>query len=184
LRGGSGVDSLLSLLLGCIVTNGDRLQARVAIIVAFNQFMKHTHEPKKKILLDPVFPTEEETEVMKLLDKMLCLKTDNRDTETLKVKLVEAGGEAIALPESLYQLLRQAAHLMAAGRAVSLVPVEQNMTVEESAILLNVSQPFLLKLLAEGAIKYVKVGSDRRIFLADLMAYKKQRTVKRREILR
>ncbi|MEG4504917.1 excisionase family DNA-binding protein [Microcoleus sp. F6_B4] len=139
---------------------------------------------RQKILLDPVFPTEEETEVIKLLDKVLENEIENGDSERLKVKLVEVGGEAIALPESLYQLLRQAAHLMAAGRAVSLVPVEQDMTVEEAAILLNVSQPFLLKLLAEGAIKYVKVGSDRRIFLADLMAYKKQRTVKRREILR
>ncbi len=139
---------------------------------------------RQKILLDPVLPTEEETIAIKLLDKMLSLKIDNDDYETLKVKLVEISGEEIALPESLYQLLRQAAHLMAAGRAVSLVPIEPDMTVEEAAILLNVSQPFLIKLLTEGSIKYVKVGSERRICLADLMAYKKQRTVKRREIFR
>ncbi|MEG4317910.1 MULTISPECIES: excisionase family DNA-binding protein [unclassified Microcoleus] len=139
---------------------------------------------RQRILLDPVFPTEEETEVIKLLDKLRENEIENGDSETLKVKLVQIGSEAIALPESLYQLLRQAAHLMAAGRAVSLVPIEQDMTVEEAAILLNVSQPFLIKLLTEGAIKYVKVGSERRICLADLIAYKKQRTVKRREILR
>jgi excisionase family DNA binding protein len=80
--------------------------------------------------------------------------------------------------------LRQATHLMAAGRAVSLVPIEQNLTVEEAAILLNVSQPFMTKLLSEGAIKYVMVGSERQICLADLMTYKKQRTIKRREIIR
>ena len=138
---------------------------------------------RQKILLDPVFPTEEETEIIKLLDRVLENETENGDSETLKVKLVQVGSEAIALPESLYQLLSQAVHLMAAGRAVSLVPIEQDMTVEEAAILLNVSQDFLIKLLTEGAIKYVKVGSDRRICLADLMAYKKQRTAKRREIL-
>ena len=139
---------------------------------------------RQKILLDPVFPTEEETEVINLLDKVLENETENGDSERLKVKLVQVGSEAIALPESLYQLLRQAAHLMAAGRAVSLVPIEQDMTLEEAAILLNVSQPFLIKLLTEGAIKYVKVGSEQRICLGDLMAYKKQRTVKRRDILR
>ena len=139
---------------------------------------------RQKILLDPVFPTEEETEIIKLLDRVLENETENGDSETLKVKLVQVGSEAIALPESLYQLLRQAAHLMAAGRAVSLVPIEQDMTLEEAAILLNVSQPFLIKLLTEGAIKYVKVGSEQRICLGDLMAYKKQRTVKRRDILR
>ncbi|MEG5058466.1 excisionase family DNA-binding protein [Microcoleus sp. A2-C5] len=139
---------------------------------------------RQKILLDPVLPTEEETIAIKLLDQVLENEIENGDSETLKVKLVQVGSEAIALPESLYQLLRQAAHLMVAGRAVSLVPIEQDMTVEEAAILLNVSQPFLMKLLTEGSIKYVKVGSERRICLADLMAYKKQRTVKRREILR
>ncbi|WP_293135042.1 excisionase family DNA-binding protein [Microcoleus sp. bin38.metabat.b11b12b14.051] len=139
---------------------------------------------RQRIILDPVFPTEEETEVIKLLNRVLENETENGDSERLKVKLVQVGSEAIALPESLYQILRQAAHLMAAGRAVSLVPIEQDMTVEESAILLNVSQEFLIKLLTEGAIKYVKIGSERRICLGDLMAYKKQPTVKRREILR
>jgi excisionase family DNA binding protein len=139
---------------------------------------------RQKILLDPVFPKPEETEVIKLLDRLLEKEIENADSEELKVQFVEVGGEAIALPESLYQLLRQAAHLMAAGRAVSLVPIEQYLTVEEAAILLNVSQPFMMKMLSEGAIQYVMVGAERRICLADLMAYKKQRTIKRREIMR
>ncbi len=138
---------------------------------------------RQKILLDPVLPTEEETIAIKLLDKMLCLKTENDDSETLKVKLVEIGGEEIALPESLYLLLCQAAHLMAAGKAVSLVPIEQDMTVEETASLLNVSPEFVVKLLDDGEIPYGKVGNQRRISLASAIAYKQQRTIKRREIL-
>jgi len=139
---------------------------------------------REKIILDPVFPKEEETALIKLLDRVLDKEIiENGNSEAL-VQFVQVGTEAIALPESLYQLLRQAVHLMAAGRAVSLVPIEQNMTVEEAAILLNVSQIFMIKLLSEGAIKYVMIGSERRISLADLMAYKNSRTVKRREILR
>jgi hypothetical protein len=84
---------------------------------------------RPKILLDPVFPKPEETEVIKLLDRLLEKEIENADSEELKVQFVEVGGEAIALPESLYQLLRQAAHLMAAGRAVSLVPIEKDLTV-------------------------------------------------------
>ncbi|WP_377477557.1 MAG: excisionase family DNA-binding protein [Microcoleus anatoxicus] len=139
---------------------------------------------RQKILLDPVLPTEEETKAIKLLDKMLCLKTENGNCETLKVKLVEIGGEEIALPESLYQLLCQAAHLMAAGKAVSLVPIEQDMTVEETASLLNVSPEFVVKLLDDGEIPYGKVGNQRRISLASAIAYKQQLTIKRREILK
>ncbi|MEG4804248.1 excisionase family DNA-binding protein [Microcoleus sp. ARI1-B5] len=138
---------------------------------------------RQKIILDPVFPKQEEIEIINLLDRLLEKEIEDGDYEQLKMQLVEIGSETIALPESLYQLLRQAVHLMAADRAVSLVPIDQNMTVEEAAILLNVSQPFMIKLLSEGAIKYA-VGDERRISLADLMAYKKQRTVKRREILR
>ncbi|NJR26476.1 MAG: hypothetical protein HC786_32425, partial [Richelia sp. CSU_2_1] len=83
-----------------------------------------------KILLDPILPTEAERKAIELLDKMLSLKTENGDGEALKLQIVGIGGESIALPESLYQLLHQAAHLMAADRAVSLVPIEQNLTVE------------------------------------------------------
>jgi excisionase family DNA binding protein len=139
---------------------------------------------RQKILLDPVLPTEAETIAIKLLDKMLCLKTENDDSETLQVKLLEINGEAIALPESLYQLLCQAAHLMAAGKAVSLVPIEPDMTVEETASLLNVSPEFVVKLLDDGEIPYGKVGNQRRISLASAIAYKQQRSVKRREILK
>lgn len=139
---------------------------------------------RQKIILDPVFPKPEETEVIKLLDRLLEKEIENADSEESKVQFVEVGGKAIALPESLYQLLRQATHLMATGRAISLVPIEQYLTVEEAATLLNVSQPFMMKLLSEGAIQYVTVGSEPRICLADLIAYKKQRTIKRREIMR
>ena len=84
----------------------------------------------------------------------------------------------------LYQLLCQAAHLMAAGKAVSLVPIEQDMTVEETATLLNVSPEFVVKLLDDGEIAYGKVGNQRRISLASAIAYKQQRSVMRREILK
>lgn len=139
---------------------------------------------RQKILIDPVLPTKEETIAIKLLDKMLCLNTENGDSETSKLKLVEIGGEEIALPESLYQLLCQAAHLMAAGKAVSLVPIDQDMTVEEVASLLNVSPEFAVKLLDDGEIPYGKAGNQRRISLASAIAYKQQRSVKRREILK
>lgn len=139
---------------------------------------------RQKILLDPVLPTEEETIAIKLLDQILCLKIETDDSKTLQVKLLEVDGESIALPESLYQLLCQAAHLMAAGKAVSLVPIEQDMTVEETAILLNVSPEFVVKLLDDGEIPYGKSGNQRRISLASAIGYKQQRTIKRREILK
>jgi excisionase family DNA binding protein len=139
---------------------------------------------RQKILLDPVLPTEEEAIAIQLLDKTLFIRGENSDASAAKVKLVEVGGEEIALPESLYQLLCQAAHLMATGKAVSLVPIDQDMTVEATASLLNVSPEFVVKLLDDGEIPYGKVGNQRRISLASAIAYKQQRSVKRCEILK
>ena len=67
---------------------------------------------------------------------------------------------------------------------MSLVPLKQELTTQEAANLLNVSRPFLIKLLEQGEIPYIKVGSHRRIRFEDLMAYRQQRDLKRRQSLK
>lgn len=61
------------------------------------------------------------------------------------------------------------------GRAMLLIPEKQVLTTFAAAKLLDVSRPFLVKLLDEGKIPSFKVGSHRRVHLEDLMRYKKQR---------
>lgn len=72
---------------------------------------------------------------------------------------------------------------MADGKAVSLLPVSQTLSIEEAANFLNVSKSFLDKLLEEGKIPYSKMGVKKQINLSDLMAYKKQRDAQRRELM-
>ena len=57
------------------------------------------------------------------------------------------------------------------------------MTTQQAADFLNVSRPYLIKLLEQGEIPYIKVGSHRRIPFPDLMKYKEQRDMKRSQLL-
>ena len=57
------------------------------------------------------------------------------------------------------------------------------LTTVEAAEALNVSRPFLIKLLDEGAIPHRKVGRHRRIHMEDVMAYKARDDRKREAAL-
>lgn len=96
-----------------------------------------------------------------------------RDESPLVVKVegVEPN-ETIELPSAAVSLLIDILDAMAAGRSVTLVPDEQELSTFEAAELLHVSRPFLIKLLEEGAIPHRKVGKHRRIRAEDVMAYK------------
>ncbi|MGH7914982.1 MAG: helix-turn-helix domain-containing protein [Candidatus Binataceae bacterium] len=98
-------------------------------------------------------------------------------------KLVGPKGEEIELPESLYHELRQLVYHLAHGRAVVVVPLNRELTTQEAADLLNVSRPFLVKLLEQGSIPFAKTGTHRRISVGDLMAYKQRRDAERQRAL-
>lgn len=80
----------------------------------------------------------------------------------------------IRLTRGVERLLTQIFSLMANGKSIAVLASEMEVSTQEAAELLNFSRPFVVKLLEEGKIPFKKVGSHRRILLADVLFYKKQ----------
>ena len=73
---------------------------------------------------------------------------------------------------------------VAKGEMVTVVPYGAELSTKEAADLLNVSRPFLIKLLEQGEIGFHRVGSHRRIEAEELLRYKKARDSQRREAMK
>ena len=102
----------------------------------------------------------------------------------LKLKVTNADQEQpIELPPGAALLLMDILEAMAAGRGITLIPENAELTTVQAADVLNVSRPFLIKLLAEKALPCRKVGAHRRIRMEDVMAYKARIDADREAIL-
>jgi excisionase family DNA binding protein len=128
-------------------------------------------------ILDPVTPQESEKPKLKLLDGVFHQAQKKQGIP----KLVGPGGFEIELPESVFQALCQVIYHMLQGHAVSIIPVNKEITTQKAADFLNVSRPFLIKLLEQGVIPFLKVGSHRRIRFSDVLAYKKRQSETRKQ---
>jgi excisionase family DNA binding protein len=100
-----------------------------------------------------------------------------------KARLVSATGEAQLLPESLCSFLVKLIRLLNDGKSVYIVQNEAKLTTVEAASMLGVSRQFLINLLEKNEIPYHLVGTHRRIYTHELLAYKARRDSHRRRIL-
>lgn len=98
-------------------------------------------------------------------------------------KLVSPDGRSRNLPVSLDKFLLKLVADLHEGRSVAIVLGDVHLTTVEAARLLGVSRQFLIKVLKRGELPHHMVGTHRRIYMRDLLAYKAQRDGKRRRIL-
>jgi excisionase family DNA binding protein len=61
--------------------------------------------------------------------------------------------------------------------------MDEELTTQQAAEILNVSRPFLNKILDLGDINHRKVGGNRRVKFSDVLAYKKQQELRSKDAL-
>jgi excisionase family DNA binding protein len=107
-----------------------------------------------------------------------------RKNRPLTLKVTDADQEQpIELPPGAVLLLMDILEAMAAGRGITLIPENAELTTVQAAEVLNVSRPFLIKLLEKKALPCRKVGAHRRIRMEDVMAYKARIDADREAVL-
>lgn len=77
------------------------------------------------------------------------------------------------LPSSIVRMMQHILTEMAHGNAVTVMPINAEMTTQEAAEFLNVSRPFVVKQMDAGILPHHKVGTHRRISVQDLLEYKR-----------
>jgi excisionase family DNA binding protein len=91
-----------------------------------------------------------------------------------------AGDDALVVPREAAVLLARILGFLANGEGVNVIPDTAELTTQQAAEFLNVSRPYLIKVLESGEIPFRLVGTHRRVRFRDLSEYKSRDDLARR----
>ena len=131
-----------------------------------------------------VAPTEADVQLARESSRRLATHKLGRRS-SVRIQLLDDGKEAdpVAVPASALRMFLHLLTEMSQGNTVTLIPTHTELTTQQAAALLNVSRPYLVKLLEEGKIPCRTVGKYRRVRFDDLMAYKRKDDETRAKVL-
>lgn len=112
------------------------------------------------------------------------LKQYLKDHGSASLKLSETDDKEITLPDSILRLVYEALVCAATGKKLRLVEEDEEVSPEKASEFLQVSRPYLVKLLDGGDIPFHYVGTHRRVTMSDLIEYKQKRKIRSKEALR
>lgn len=118
-----------------------------------------------------ITPSASDAEVAKESSRALA---PHVGTKSLRLQFGDGEGEALILPSPAARLLLSVLTEMGHGNSVTVAPVQAELTTNQAADLLNVSRPYLTKLLEDGVIPFRMVGTHHRVRLEDVLAYKQR----------
>jgi excisionase family DNA binding protein len=131
--------------------------------------------------------SKEDVELAKAAQRCIVSALDH--SRAVHIAIVEDGVERVGgspllkLPPKVLRVFADLLGSLAQGKAVAIVPKDLDVTTQEAAMFLNVSRPYLVRLLDEGKIPHHKVGTHRRIRFEDVVKYKDERRKRSQDAL-
>jgi excisionase family DNA binding protein len=127
-------------------------------------------------VLEPV-SNAAEAEMAKVAQRCIMAALDH--SRAPKIVLVEEGCDperapTIELPPQTLRAIANLLGLMAQQQPVMLIPLKHEMSTQEAAGFLNVSRPYVVKLIDEGTLKCRRVGRHRRVEFQELVQFQQQ----------
>lgn len=122
----------------------------------------------------PMIPKKHDIDLALKSSKELAAVLPKKEKDFLIIVKSDHQEKQIALPFSAIKMLIDILTQMAEGNAITLIPIHAELTTQEAANLLNVSRPYLIKLLDNNEIPYYKVGTHRRVLFADILKFKEK----------
>ena len=130
---------------------------------------------------EPLVATETEKAIAASAAETLAVLASAK--QDIKVCVADKPEIILPLPARAVEFMHHVLDAMARGTPISLIPHEAELTTQQAADFLNVSRPFLVKLLDEGKIEHRKAGRHRRVRFKDLMEYREASRKARRSAL-
>jgi excisionase family DNA binding protein len=115
--------------------------------------------------------TKDQREIKDLYEKL-------RDAAA---KLVGPDGKTEVLPNNVYSFLCRLLAELKAGSSVTILQSNAQLTTMDASKMLGVSRQYLVNLLEKQEIPFHKVGTHRRVYARDVLAYKSRRDAARRK---
>lgn len=103
--------------------------------------------------------------------------------QDIKIVVQDDTKVVVPLPARAVALIMTVLEQMANREPFSVIPYHAELTTQQAADYLNVSRPYLTKLIDEGKIGHRMVGRHRRVKFGDLVQYENESREKRKKAL-
>jgi excisionase family DNA binding protein len=127
-------------------------------------------------ILNPVDLSESEQQEIRDLYRAIA-------TLNGEAVLGSSKGKKHKIPPALYDMIIRILKELNNGHSIGIIRDKQGLTTVQASKMLGVSRQFLIKELEDGRLPFHLVGTHRRIYLKDLIAYKSRRDHQRSAIL-